>query len=503
LESIHEAKTFLSTIAAAIVLLAAMALPGINVPSILAVSSGDGPVVMEFDTNGNGKIDRVDIDLDGDGNIDERRLDLDENGFAETVLWDGNDDGVFDRGHLDEDRDGQYDTLWIDFDMSGGIGDLELEPLSPPDLPFWISNSDLNGIPSIHRQDTNGNGIPDIITYDAENNGRADARFEDMNPEDTSPETVLLNNNDDDKFDIGLLDTDGDKKHDRFWRDGGNRDGQIQRRELSRYSNPCASTPTPWACWSARQDLQNALNGSVPNIVFSGVMDVDPKSHYTSADRSGCTLHSDGRMCRVPNPPQDLARLFDPLLELSPVATERIFGDVFPCGDGPAGFTICASSRPAPAGCYVFLIAEFKDNIFLSDETRLYQYAFVFDADGRANNNFQPDPAFPNDFFAFTDKWYELNYSPQTGWQVRVRDVRRGLAQVLSDARFVIAGRELAVFIPLGEFNTGLPTFRATAFCHTGDFGLQGGPWSGDYFPLVGDPLLPVAMSDSVIVIDK
>jgi hypothetical protein len=240
------------------------------------------------------------------------------------------------------------------------------------------------------------------------------------------------------------------------------------------------------------------------------------RSFYRDAALPGCTenaeqepcekcgtKHSKPELCAFPEPGQNIVRLLDPLLELSRAATARLFGSVVPCGTGPAGLTVCASSRPAPSGRYVFLIAEFKGDIPLKDEVQIYQYAFVFDADGRANNNFQPSPQFPNDFFAFTDKWYELNYNPQAGWRARVRDVRRRLAEVPSDARFVIAGRELAIFIPVREFDIGTPTFRATAFCHTGDFGLQGGPWSGDYFPLVRDPLLPVAMSDSVIVIDQ
>jgi len=217
-----------------------------------------------------------------------------------------------------------------------------------------------------------------------------------------------------------------------------------------------------------------------------------------------CVLHS--MMlgpCVVPLPEQDMSCLLDPLLDLSTAATERIFGEVVPSGEGPVGFTVCASSEPPPSGRYVLLIVQFEGDIPLNDATHFYQYAFVFDADGQAWNNYEPWPDFPNDFFAYTDKWYELTYSPDGGWQVYVTDVRKDFAQVQSDARFVIAGAELAVFIPLDEFDTDTPTFRATAFGHTGDFGMSGGPWSGDYYPLVGDPLLPVAGAESVIVVDQ
>ncbi len=216
-----------------------------------------------------------------------------------------------------------------------------------------------------------------------------------------------------------------------------------------------------------------------------------------------CVIPSWVGPCQVPNLAQDMSCLLDPLLDLSTAATERIFGEVFPCGEGPAGLTVCASSEPPPSGRYVLLIVQFEGDIPLNDETHFYQYAFVFDADGQAWNNYEPWPDFPNDFFAYTDKWYELAYSPDGGWQVFVTDVRQDFALVQSDARFVIAGPELAVFIPLDEFDTDTPTFRATAFGHTGDFGMSGGPWSGDYYPLVSDSLLPVAGAESVIVIDQ
>ncbi|MHC4633328.1 MAG: Ig-like domain-containing protein [Planctomycetota bacterium] len=211
-----------------------------------------------------------------------------------------------------------------------------------------------------------------------------------------------------------------------------------------------------------------------------------------------CVIPSWVGPCQVPLPEQDMSCSLDPLLDLSTAATERIFGEVFPCGEGPVGLTVCASSEPPPSGRYVLLIVQFEGDIPLNDETHIYQYAFVFDADGLASNNYEPWPDFPNDFFAYTDKWYELAYSPDGGWQVLVTDVRQNFAQVQSDARFVIAGPELAVFIPLDEFDTDTPTFRTTAFAHTGDFGMSGGPWSGDYYPLVGEPLLPVAGAESV-----
>lgn len=55
----------------------------------------------------------------------------------------------------------------------------------------------------------------------------------------------------------------------------------------------------------------------------------------------------------------------------------------------------------------------------------------------------------------------------------------------------VIAGRELAAFIPRSELNGSAPGFRVSNFRHEGDYGLQGGPWDAAYYPALDDPLMP------------
>ncbi len=176
---------------------------------------------------------------------------------------------------------------------------------------------------------------------------------------------------------------------------------------------------------------------------------------------------------------------------------------LFPCGDGPVGYTVCASSSPFPSGRYVLLVTKFVGDIPLQHNSHMYQYGAVFDSDGQAGNNYVPHPSFPNDFFAYTDKWYELTYSPGNGWQLKVTDARLDYAVVSSSARVVIAGSEMGWFIPRGELDSDNAGWRITAFAHTGDYGLSGGFWSADYHPPVGNPLVPIPAPESVIVIGE
>jgi hypothetical protein len=206
------------------------------------------------------------------------------------------------------------------------------------------------------------------------------------------------------------------------------------------------------------------------------------------------TKLSDRSRRRPPDPAERIERTLDPLLELSDAAARRIFDVAFPCGPGPVGLTVCADpGTPAAAGQWVFLMNTLGADVPIADPVGIYQHAFVFDADSIASNNYLPAPAFPGDFFAGTDLWYELTYSPAAGWAVRVRDVRLGLADVPSQARFVLAGNHVGFFVPRAELDGVTPAFRTTAFRHEGDYGLRGGPWSGDYYPLLGEPLLPAA----------
>jgi hypothetical protein len=147
------------------------------------------------------------------------------------------------------------------------------------------------------------------------------------------------------------------------------------------------------------------------------------------------------------------------------------------------------------------VLATFGDDIPLADPTSLFQHAFVFDADGNTQNNYVPPAQYPDDFFAGTDKWYQLFYTPDAGFTLKVVDARISTSNpVASNARMVVAGRELSAFIPRAELDGTAPGFRVSTFRHEGDYGLQGGPWDASYYPPLGEPLMPAAAGEPIVV---
>lgn len=165
----------------------------------------------------------------------------------------------------------------------------------------------------------------------------------------------------------------------------------------------------------------------------------------------------------------------------------------FPLGQGPEGFTVAATPSASLAeGDHCLFWLTVAEPIPLADPTQLLQYAFVVDSDANPANNWVPAPAFPNDFFKDTDRWYELNYAPASGWQLRCRVIGAGnsLTTVASGARAILSGDTLLLVVPRSEFVLANPPFRATTFAHLGDFG-QNPPftWSGDPTPTVAEGL--------------
>ncbi len=213
----------------------------------------------------------------------------------------------------------------------------------------------------------------------------------------------------------------------------------------------------------------------------------------------GCVLHSNGQACQVPGLGTWLYSVTDPVLQLGPNGAAR-FESAFPCGEGPVGTTLCASGNAFSEGDWVYVAATVAEDLVLDDSTGSYQLAFVFDADGNANNNYVPAPQYPNDFFQGTDKWYQALYTPGSGWELQVSDQRLGGGQVVSDARFILAGRQLALLLPRSELDGSSPRFRVTAFRHEGDYGLSGGPWSASYAPALNEPLFPAASGTPIVV---
>ena len=157
----------------------------------------------------------------------------------------------------------------------------------------------------------------------------------------------------------------------------------------------------------------------------------------------------------------------------------------FPCGAGTYGYTVCpapANDLPEPDGVdYTFLVLIVDADIPLDDPTNYYTYSFVFDTDGNTFNDWVPDPAFPNDFFQGTDRWYEVSYSPADGWELIVSQVTDGASRIVTRgvptaANAMIINNTVSLVVPDSEIGAtkGLSGVgvRYTSFEHTGDYGL-------------------------------
>lgn len=167
-------------------------------------------------------------------------------------------------------------------------------------------------------------------------------------------------------------------------------------------------------------------------------------------------------------------------------------GGSFPCGDGPNGRTLCSPYGTYP-GQFLLLGAAFEAAIPMSDPSNLYQYGFVFDADGSVSNNYQPPAQYADDLFKNTDRWYEANYAPAGGWSLKVSTAASGNIQpAQSAARIVVSGNSMMLVVPADEFAVAKPGYRLTAFRHKGDYGANPPhDYDGSVWPLVNDPLAP------------
>jgi hypothetical protein len=181
------------------------------------------------------------------------------------------------------------------------------------------------------------------------------------------------------------------------------------------------------------------------------------------------------------------------LLELQGMFQNANDSVSFPDGAGPYGFTVPASPlSPLQDGNYIAFWMSVQAPFPTADPAQRFQYAFVMDSDTNPANNYVPAASFPNDFFAGTDRWYDLTYAPATGWQLACKQVGAGNAvtTVASGARAILRGDTLLLLVPQSEFAVSNPPFRATSFAHQGDYGLNPPyTWSGDPTPAVAEGL--------------
>jgi hypothetical protein len=252
----------------------------------------------------------------------------------------------------------------------------------------------------------------------------------------------------------------------------------------------CDPQQTPQA-----DNARQIINVLVPGLGPMGFCDAATMNLFT-----GPTKHSSGGI-----PPQP--RVMDhtsfeivgglPSTVIS-AADIAAFTMQYPCGLHAQGRTLCqGTGRTLGAGEYIITFGVMNGDFPVTDPTRSFEYGFVFDADGNPANNFVADPNFPNDFFQGTDRWYTFGRSPSQNWGLGARTAVNGNIQpVATGARVVMIGRTSILVVPRSEFGVPDPAVRFTAFGHSGFFGLDGGPWSGDVQRPVDQPLYSVPVSD-------
>lgn len=284
----------------------------------------------------------------------------------------------------------------------------------------------------------------------------------------------------------------------KVYRSAGTGDPREERIQFATFSDPircvapteppCSATdPTMADVRSVAQLLDFALAClpiEVTSILHSAVA-IGSKlvaGDHTTLRRYGTALLGASNMS---------AGASGPLGSIAPVEFDP--GD-FPCGAGPNGYTLCVDpALPAPEGPFTVLYTALGGDVPIADAVNHYQYGFVFDSDGVAGNNYQPQPQYANDFFKGTDLWYAAEYTPAEGWRLRVTDASGGgFVSIPSDARLIIQGNAMVLLVPTSELTVAMPSFRFSAFRHTGDYGLNPPyDWDGSVWPAVADGLAP------------
>jgi len=172
---------------------------------------------------------------------------------------------------------------------------------------------------------------------------------------------------------------------------------------------------------------------------------------------------------------------------------------LFPAGVGPNGFTV-HGEMPETAEPGTYHVVHFEVDALLAvvpgDPTLLFEYAFVFDADGVDSNDYTE----PNvNYYTGTDRWYEMTYTNAQGWRLRVytatssiltAEIEHTITEVESAARVIMSENAMLLLVPADEFETSEPDYRVTAFIHDGDFGIPPPhSWSGNPEPRVVEGL--------------
>lgn len=165
-------------------------------------------------------------------------------------------------------------------------------------------------------------------------------------------------------------------------------------------------------------------------------------------------------------------------------------GDV-PCGAGDGYTVLCTGETLALGGPAVVVFGRLAAPVDIAEGEFSYQYGFVFDVDGDPDNNYEPGPAYPSDFFADSDLWLYTVHPAGEDWYTWASSAAEGFTNVPSSERIIVIDDFVVLVIDGDEVDATTASWRMTAFRHLGDYGASL-PWSGDVVPPVGEPLTPL-----------
>jgi hypothetical protein len=192
-----------------------------------------------------------------------------------------------------------------------------------------------------------------------------------------------------------------------------------------------------------------------------------------------------------PGPDVDIARTWVGRADLTADQVEDLFDATrFPCGATGARRVACPPGPPTPVppGEVVLAATVLEATVPDAAPDRRYVYAAAFESDGEASDDYVARPPFEWDFFAGTDRWYQLVGVASGATRLDVSDGPSG--PVPSAARAVVDGATVLFVIPGSE----LPAprgVRLTAFRHDGSFAPEASAGDVDGSDPTG-ALLPV-----------
>ncbi|MCA8978279.1 MAG: hypothetical protein KDC98_26360 [Planctomycetes bacterium] len=217
---------------------------------------------------------------------------------------------------------------------------------------------------------------------------------------------------------------------------------------------------------------------------------------YTLATPTGLPRNNSNLSipARIPDAKTETFQVGAIVVDLDQTQLENAFtgpNAAFPPGAGANGLTLVPElPRPMVPGRYLLTWQSVDADIPLMDAIQSLQYSFVADRDLGAGNNYVGQAPFLGDYWNDTDTQYSAEYTPATDWTFRTfRSITGALLPTQSGARCILLGQVNFFVLPWDEFDsTPEMDGRYTTFCHEGDHGQSGGPWSGDTTPPVAEP---------------